>query len=62
MCIRDRLEDEAAVFLLWRGFAFEHEECLLELPDALIVRAIGQIAMGHSALLFSFQARRSRAR
>jgi mycothiol synthase len=29
----DRLDDEAAVFLLRRGFALEHEECLLELLD-----------------------------
>ena len=27
------LEDEAAVFLLRRGFTMEHEECLLELAD-----------------------------
>ena len=29
----ERLEDEAAVFLLQRDFAVEHEECLLELSD-----------------------------
>ena len=29
----ERLDDEAAVFLLRRGFAVEHEECLLELSD-----------------------------
>lgn len=29
----EALEDEAAVFLLRRGFAVEHEECLLELSD-----------------------------
>ena len=29
----ERLEDEAAVFLLRRGFSLEHEECLLELSD-----------------------------
>ncbi len=29
----ERLEDEAAVFLLRRGFGVEHEECLLELAD-----------------------------
>ncbi len=29
----ERLDDEAAVFLLRRGFAMEHEECLLELAD-----------------------------
>ena len=29
----ERLEDEAAVFLLRRGFSMEHEECLLELAD-----------------------------
>jgi GNAT superfamily N-acetyltransferase len=29
----ERLEDEAAVFLLRRGFSLEHEECLLELAD-----------------------------
>lgn len=29
----ERLEDETAVFLLRRGFAVEHEECLLELSD-----------------------------
>jgi hypothetical protein len=32
-----------------------------QLPDALIVGAIGQIAMGHLALLCSFQARRGGA-
>jgi ribosomal protein S18 acetylase RimI-like enzyme len=29
----ERLDDEAAVFLLRRGFAVEHEECLLELAN-----------------------------
>jgi len=29
----EQLDDEAAVFLLRRGFAVEHEECLLELAD-----------------------------
>ena len=29
----ERLDDEAAVFLLHRGFGVEHEECLLELSD-----------------------------
>jgi ribosomal protein S18 acetylase RimI-like enzyme len=29
----DRLEDEAAAFLLHRGFFVEHEECLLELSN-----------------------------
>jgi ribosomal protein S18 acetylase RimI-like enzyme len=32
-CRVERLEDETAVFLLRRGFAVEHEECLLELTD-----------------------------
>lgn len=30
-CRVERLEDEAAAFLLHRGFSVEHEECLLEL-------------------------------